>query len=309
MVTEKVLIIDDDDGIRSVIIDFLEEQGYKVVEADNAKIGLEKAVSEKPDLIVLDIGLPDSDGYNLCQKMRKKAALRYTPIIMLTARGLEKDELTGFRSGADDYITKPFKLARLLARIQRSIKRHDRELNANALTHLPGNVVISEEINKRIQKKIPFSVLYFDLNHFKAFNDRYGFVRGDKAIKLTADILTRTLSEWDEKKSFLGHLGGDDFVGIVNTHNIKRLCQTIIRRFDEAIPNVYDVFDQKRGKITAVNRKGRKVDFPLMGLAIAVVTNRHKQLRHPAEISFVASEIKKRVKSEDRSTFLVDRRT
>jgi len=258
---------------------------------------------------LLDVGLPDMSGYDVCKKIRELPPTRHTPIIMFTAHTLDKDEVTGFDAGADDYIPKPFKPVKLLARITSAIGRTVRELDANALTHLPGNRAIIDEIQKKISSAAPFSVLYFDLNNFKAFNDRYGFIRGDQAIKLTAEILTRHTGEWKRSPTFVGHIGGDDFVIITAVHDPADLCESIIREFDASIAALYDEDDRARGMITSVDRRGNKIDFPIMGLAIAVVTNRQKAFSHPGEVALVAGDLKKWVKSATGSAYVVDRRS
>lgn len=309
METQKVLVIDDDVNIAATIQDFLEEKGFQVVSAPDGLQGLELAKKELPNLILLDVGLPNMNGYEVCQKIREVPELRHTPVIMLTANSLTKDELSGFAAGADDYLTKPFKPARLLARIQTAIERNMRELDANSLTHLPGNKNITDEIQARIQSNGEFSVIYMDLNNFKSFNDRYGFVSGDDAIKLTAKILVECFSAHREQKTFLGHVGGDDFVGIVDSNQVAPLCQNIVRKFDSSIPALYDEEDRRRGFISSVDRKGSKVDVPLMGLAVAVVTNEHKAFKHPGEIAFVAGDLKKWAKTQPRSSYVIDRRS
>lgn len=309
MEAKKILIIEDDKDIRNVVKDFLHEQGYTVLIAEDGSSGLQKAASENPSLVLLDVGLPDMSGYEVCRRIRSIASLRYTPVIMLTARTSEQAEINGFKAGADDYVAKPFKPGQLLARIQTAIGRNLRELGANPLTLLPGNVTIHQEIQNRIEINKKFAVLYFDLNNFKAFNDRYGFVRGDKAIKLTANILTSCLRNWGGKDHFLGHVGGDDFVAIASTHDVDPLCETLIRQFDELIPRIYDDEDREKGKIPAVDRKGHTIEVPLMGLAIAVVTNRQKAFQHPGEIALIAGDLKKWLKAKNKSAFVVDRRT
>src|ERR1044071_9241939 len=184
MAKKKVLIIDDDESLCGLLIDFLEDHGYRVITAYRGSTGLKKAKEEQPHLIVLDVDLPDLSGYDVCKKIRKVSYLQNTPVVMLTARSGEGAEVHGFESGADDYISKPFKPKGLLARIETAIGRSTKQLDANALTHLPGNQAIFKEIEERIESGEKFSVFYMDLNNFKAFNDRYGFVRGDQAIKL-----------------------------------------------------------------------------------------------------------------------------
>ena len=166
-----------------------------------------------------------------------------------------------------------------------------------------------EELQKRIKENTPLSVLYFDLNNFKSFNDLYGFFRGDEAIKKTAEVLSKIIGKKKEYKGFVGHVGGDDFVCLLNNYNVESICEEIIKEFDKTILDLYDEEDRKRGMITSTNRKGEKVNIPIMGLAIAVVTNQNKKFTHPGEIALIASDLKKSVKSEGRSAFLIDRRS
>lgn len=309
MEPKKILVVDDDADIRDSIKDFLEEKGFIVIAASDGTKGIKLAEKETPHLIVLDVGLPEMNGYDVCKKIREIPALRHTPIIMLTAHTRDKDELSGFKAGADDFLTKPFKPARLLARIETAIDRNLRELDANSLTHLPGNKNITDEIQDRIQRNGEFSVLYMDLNNFKGFNDRYGFVRGDEAIKLTSEILIECFQSYNGQRTFLGHVGGDDFVGIVDSNDVTALCQKIVKEFDSSVPRLYDEEDRKRGSISSVDRKGNTVELPLMGIAVAVVTNQHKTFRHPGEIAFIAGDLKKWAKTKHQSSYVVDRRS
>ncbi|MCB4757146.1 MAG: response regulator transcription factor, partial [Elusimicrobia bacterium] len=156
---KKILIVDDDPEITAALADHLQERGYQVLTAARGEQGIELAKESDPDLIVLDVGLPDTSGYEVCQILRNISSCRHTPIIMLTAHSEIQDEVEGLKSGADDYIPKPFKSARLLARIETLIGRNSRRLDANALTHLPGNVAIQDEIQSRIRSQGPYAVL------------------------------------------------------------------------------------------------------------------------------------------------------
>lgn len=305
---KKVLVVDDEETIAQVIHDFLEEQGYVVHIAYNGTDGIQMAATEQPDVVILDVELPDMSGFEVCKKMREISNLRNTPIVMLTVRSAEADELAGLQAGADDYMTKPFKPARLLARIQTAIERNLRELDANPLTHLPGNVSILEELERRISRKAPFAVLYMDLNNFKAFNDRYSFLRGDEVIKLTSDILLKCVGSNGKAGRFLGHVGGDDFVAIIDPADVDEVSKAIISNFDGNITQLYDEEDRKRGYIQTVDRLGNQVKLPLMGIAIAVVSNAARTFSHPGELSLVAGDLKKWAKSKGTSAYVVDRR-
>lgn len=303
------MVIEDDEDIRETIAEFLEEQGFTVVQARKGNEGLARATESKPDLVLLDVELPDMTGYDVCEKLKAQSDFQNTPVLMLTGLTEEKDEIRGLKAGADDYIPKPFKPARLLARIMTAIKRNTRELDANALTHMPGNRAIEEEIQRRLTSGRPFSVCYFDLNNFKAFNDRYGFVRGDEAIKLTAQVIREKFSFLaKDDQPFIGHVGGDDFIGLMNSWETEPVCRRIIDEFTGSIPSLYDAEDRQKGKIISKDRKGQTTEFPLMGISIAVVTNRNRKFQHPGEIALVAGELKKWVKSKEGSAFGIDRR-
>jgi DNA-binding response OmpR family regulator len=307
--TPTVLVVDDEVNIANFIKDFLEENGFSVAMAHNGKDGLKYAVEQLPDVILLDVELPDMDGYSICREMRAKSSLRNKPILMLTVRNDQQNELTGLRAGADDYLTKPIDTARLLARLNSAIHRNIRELDASPLTHLPGNTSIAQELERLLQEKQPFAVIYGDLNNFKSFNDRYGFLRGDQAIKLASQcFVTAVETRADMKPAFIGHIGGDDFVAIVHPDEAEKVCEDIIRGFDEKVPNLYDEADRKKGFILGKTRQGQMVENPIMGIALVVVKDSDRPFEHPAEISALASELKVRAKGFVKSAFVMERR-
>jgi GGDEF domain-containing protein len=221
----------------------------------------------------------------------------------------QQHELIGLKAGADDYLTKPIDTARLLARLNSAIHRNIRELDASPLTHLPGNTSIAQELEKAIENKESFAVIYGDLNNFKSFNDRYGFLRGDQAIKLAAQcFVTAVENRVGMKPAFTGHIGGDDFVAIVHPNQAEKVCEDIISLFDAKVPSLYDEEDRKRGFIAGKSRQGQPVEYPIMGIALVVVRSADREFKHPAEISAMASELKVRAKSFVKSTFVTERR-
>jgi diguanylate cyclase (GGDEF)-like protein len=304
-------VVDDEVNLPTLLKDFLEESGYTVDVAYNGKLGLRSALSNPPDAILLDVDLPDIDGYSLCRTMRRTSALRNRPIIMFTALDDPRNEIAGLRAGADDYLTKPIDTERLLARLSSAISRNIRELDANPLTHLPGNASILQEIERRILLGDPFAVIYGDLNNFKAFNDRYGFLRGDEAIKLAARAFVSAVekqSPLGSGRGFVGHVGGDDFVVVVNTDQAQAICQDVIRRFDAEMPALYDEADRKNGYIEGKTRQGQVLRFPLAGIALVIVASGDTPFAHPGEISSLASELKSMAKAVGRSAYMANRR-
>ncbi len=181
-------------------------------------------------------------------------------------------------------------------------KTMELELNvakySNPLTGLPGNVVIEDTICKLIQDKKEFSLLYFDLNDFKAFNDTYGFENGDRILSFTASVIQKHTSLC--KDSFLGHIGGDDFVAIIPGHEPNTLCQNLINEFDSNIPSFYNEDDRKKGYIHSVNRNNNEEDYPIMSISIAVVINKNKAYTSIYELTEEAAKIKKKCKVESK---------
>lgn len=308
MFKKKILVIDDTELMVKLTTDVLTEHGYEVVSANNGVDGIKMVASEKPDLVLLDVVMPGIDGFEVCKLLRKDESNNLIPIIMLTAQGNEEDKLAGLELGADDYITKPFNPRELVSRVRNTLLRIDRNRLANPLTGLPGNTEIQSEINYRIAKDIIFSVLYLDVDNFKAYNDVYGFSHGDRAIKLIADILMDNVRTFGSRNDFIGHIGGDDFVVITDPQHADAFCENIIKEFDERVPELYSDVDKRAGFISTVNRMGQITQYPIMTLSIAVASNEHRVLRNHLEVGEIAAELKKKAKSIVGSVYLKDRR-
>lgn len=308
MFKKKILVIDDTELMVKLTTDVLTKHGYEVVSANNGVDGIKMVASEKPDLVLLDVVMPGIDGFEVCKLLRKDESNNLIPIIMLTAQRNEEDKLAGLELGADDYITKPFNPRELVSRVRNTLLRIDRNRLANPLTGLPGNTEIQSEINYRIAKEMIFSVIYLDVDNFKAYNDAYGFSHGDRAIKLIADILLDNVRTFGGKNDFIGHIGGDDFVVISDPNHADALCENIIKEFDERVPELYSDVDRRAGFISTANRVGEIIQYPIMTLSIAVVSNEHRVLRNHLEVGEIAAELKKKAKSIVGSVYLKDRR-
>lgn len=308
MFRKKILIIDDTEFMIKLITDILEEKGYVVVSASNGLDGIRKVYEEKPDLVLLDIIMPGIDGFEVCKILREDESNNLTPIIMLTAQGNEDDKLTGLELGADDYITKPFNPRELISRVNNTLKRIDRNRWANPLTGLQGNIEVQLEINHRIAKNQVFSVLYLDLDNFKAYNDVYGFACGDRAIKLTADIITDNVHMYGGSSDFIGHIGGDDFIIISDPMHAEAVCEGVIRDFDAKIASLYSDEDREKGFITSANRQGIMTQYPIMTISIGVVSNEARKLASHLEVAEIAADLKKKAKAITGSIYVKDRR-
>jgi diguanylate cyclase (GGDEF)-like protein len=215
----------------------------------------------------------------------------------------------GLDLGADDYIVKPFDTPELLARI-RGVLRRAREMRAQSpLTGLPGNVRIEEEIEARVDRGAQFALLYADLDHFKAYNDHYGFMRGDQVIQFTARLIEEVARQVAEGESFVGHVGGDDFVIITIPGAAEQLASSLVERFDEEASELYDDEDRAQGYLEVANRRGESQQFPLLAISIGVASTARRSYSHYAEAVAIATEMKSFTKATPGSSWAIDRRT
>jgi diguanylate cyclase (GGDEF)-like protein len=302
-----VVIAEDEESIARVLQETLLMERYDVRVAHDGQEALDLITADPPDIVLLDVQMPRMNGFDVCKRIKSDVFLRNIPVLMLTAQGSTKYKVTGLESGADDYVTKPFDTDELLARIRTLLRRTRQSLEANPLTRLPGNVSIEKEVMQRIKAAAPFAVLYLDLNEFKAYNDTYGFVKGDEVIRETARII---VSESELAGGFVGHIGGDDFVVLTTPEQAEALCQRVIAAFDAKSPDFYSAEDRERGFITTQDRRGQVTQFPLLSISIGVVTNQLRVISSLGEVSKIGAEMKHFAKDhkEKRSSYAVDRR-
>jgi diguanylate cyclase (GGDEF)-like protein len=306
--TKKILLIDDSPFFRGQLKISLGKE-YDIVEAGTGAEGIDMVRSEKPDMVLLDVILPDYSGFEICRILRESESNNLMPIIMITSQDSQVDVLIGLELGADDYVKKPFNERELLSRIKNIFRRIDRNRNANPLTGLNGNMEIQRELMSRISKGQAFAVVYADLDNFKAYNDVYGFTNGDRIIILSADIIRDQVTLFGNREDFIGHIGGDDFLVVTTPDKAVKICEEMIAEFDEKILNFYNEEDRASGFITTKNRRGEVDTFPLMSISLAIVTNEKRQLDSPVGIGDIAAEVKKKLKTMAGSNYFVDRRT
>ncbi|MCL1971561.1 MAG: response regulator [Endomicrobia bacterium] len=304
----KILIVDDEPFLREMLSDILSLAGYEVIKAVNGKDGLEKIFSQKPDIVLLDCSMPEMDGYEVLTHLRKEPKFMNLPVIMLTAMSSESEEIKGFSLGLDDYITKPFKSAVLLARVRTILERKKLSVDANPLTSLAGSAAIKSEAEKRLQLGKHFALLYVDISNFKSFNDKYGFQRGDDVIKYTADCILSAIKSDCNEDDFVGHIGGDDFVMITSPKKAEELAQKFIDKFDADIYNFYDETDRRNGYIMSIDRQYNKKSFPIMTVSVAIISTEVSSLSHFADISKRAAELKSVAKRNEKSSYVFERR-
>lgn len=304
----KILIADDDPDIRDILKITLSEEDYETLEAGDGEEAL-KIIRTKPlDLVLLDYKMPKLDGRQVCNLIKGDLLLAHLPIIMVTGKGETSDKIDGINSGADDYIVKPFEPKELLARIRMVLRRTKRDLEANPLTRLPGNISILNELSKCIAKRDPYAVCYVDLDKFKAYNDKYGFEHGDDVIRETARILLGAVKEYGSAQDFVGHIGGDDFVVITTPILADKICEKIVTDFDKTTALFYSPEDKETGFIMGANRQGKIEKIALLSVSIGIVSNLTREINHVAQIGEIGAELKKLAKSVGKSNFVKDKR-
>ena len=304
---QEIYIIDDDESSVLVFRElFKNDPEYKFISVTSDKIKV--ALKNIPSIIIINEDAIEVDVIDLCDKIRKDEDNSITPIIVVSSNSDKNHRIKILKESVEYYIKKPVNPQYLYF----TIKNLSRLLNINRrispLTGLPGNVQIHAELKKRISNKEEFSVLYLDLDNFKAYNDVYGFLKGDEIIKFTADTIIRCIHSQISEGSFVGHIGGDDFIAIVPILNCEELCKNIIANFDAEVTKFFTEEDSEKGYIEVAHRKGVIEQFPLTSISIGVVEADKGRFANMLEIGEVGAQVKHLAKSVMGSSFAIDRR-
>ncbi|MGH2813497.1 MAG: GGDEF domain-containing response regulator [Actinomycetota bacterium] len=306
---DKILIADDDPDILRFVEINLRLEDFEIITAGDGEEALQNAIDERPDLVILDVMMPKMDGFEVCQRLRSDPRTAGVNIIMLTAKSLSAEKVVGLTAGADDYIIKPFDPLELVARVKSTLRRAREMRDVNPLTGLPGNAVIIQELQRRIASGLGYALMHVDADNFKAFNDHYGFARGDTVIKLLAKILQESAMVHDPEWGFVGHIGGDDFVMLCHSEVAEDCGKEALTRFDASIPALYDPSDAEKGYITVADRKDEPHDYPLMTVSIGVASSAVRPIESHWQASEIAVELKQYAKKQPGSYLAVDRRS
>jgi diguanylate cyclase (GGDEF)-like protein len=200
-------------------------------------------------------------------------------------------------------------LAFAFSEMAKRLKRlEEMYLDTSPLTHLPGGIAIENVLKKRIESGLFFAFCLIDLDNFKAYNDHYGYARGNQVLKNTAQIIEKAVKKYGTEEAFIGHIGGDDFVVISSIDRYAVICKNIVDEFDQNVDSLYDAKDLRLGHIIRKSRTGEENKFPLMTISIGVVTNKRRKFRHFVQVGEIAAEVKNYAKSKPGSLYYVDRR-
>lgn len=305
---KQILVIDDDPASAEILRATLSHAGFRVIRGSRGRDALLTASRKRPDLILLDVLLPDINGLEICRQIKQNPTTQNIPVIFVSARAHPDDRAAGLEAGAEDYITKPFDPLELVARLRSFFARTRQDSSLDPLTRLPSARYLHAELQQRLASGRPLALLRLDIDDFRIFNHAYGFARGDHAIQVLASILQRCVGTLGDPADMVAHLGGDDFVVVTTPEIARTLCEAIIQSFDREIRTLYRQQDQRRGYLEWQDRLGQMKRYPIMTLSIGVATNENHVFDSHLELLEVAFEVQRYSKTLPGSTFSFDRR-
>ena len=302
-----VYLIDDDDKLKKLLTEsFKDNKNYKFKQIRTENIDV--ALKDIPALIIVNEDTISENAETICNKIRNNDDNSITPIIVVTSNIEREHRIRVLQEGATYFIKNPIDFEYLFYTINNITNLLYLNRKVSPLTNLPGNVQIQAEIKRRLMKKEYFVMLYLDLDNFKAYNDVYGFSKGDEIIKFTARTIINNVHAKDEDNNFVGHIGGDDFIAIVDDDNFEEICQNIVLEFDKNIKKYFNEDDLKKGYLEVPNRKGIIEEFPLTTISVGAVEVTPGRFKNALEIGEEGAQVKHLAKTISGSTYVIDRR-
>jgi len=304
---QEIYIIDNEAEIVEPLKEaFKNEEEYKIkgIKTENIDVALKSI----PALIIINEDSIDQDIINLCNRIREDDDNSITPIVVLSTNWDKEHRIEILKLCVEYYILKPVDIDYLYYTIKNIVRLMYNNRRISPLTGLPGNVQIQTEIKKRLLKKEEFAILYFDLDNFKAFNDLYGFTKGDEIIKFTARTISKNIHSCEAESSFVGHIGGDDFIAIVSGVDYEQICKNVVKEFDEKVLYFFTEEDRERGYVEVANRKGIMEQFPLTSISIGVVDAEIGRFKNALEIGEIGAQVKNLAKTMVGSSYAINRR-
>jgi GGDEF domain-containing protein len=275
---------------------------------DSADELIARCLRGRPRVAFIDARTDLPVGEQACRRVKADSYSGVVPTVVICAP-VNGDMERCFAAGADEVLTELTPAAEARSRLNAVLARSDRDLHVHPSTRLPGTDIIETCITRHLASNDFFAVAYADLDHFKEFNDRYGYHEGDRVIRVLARILHDVVKGLCGEGGFVGHIGGDDFIFIIPAGAVQFVCAEIIELFDLLVPFQYSESDRRAGYFFGKDRRGQLHRVPLMTLSIGVVTNERRPFASAAQVSDLASEMKAYAKSLPGSVFSVDRRS
>ena len=288
----RLLVVEDDVDIGNMLKIYFSGMDFDVDVAVRGSDALEKTKQSLPHLIVLDIMLPDIDGYEVCRNLRTNMRTSHIPVIFLTQKDERSDKLQGLELGADDYITKPFDIEELKLRVQGAIKRSERESLTDPRSGRPAGRLIEEQL-RRIIRERGWALLDAGISHFGSFKDVYGFVAGDDVLRFTSLILGEVVDELGNPSDFIGHAGGDNFIITTTEEKAEGIKSRLKERFNQEVQTHYNFIDRQQGFVQSPLADGPPVKVPFMTMAIGIVSPSQHSFADIREITELSAEARR----------------
>ena len=304
---QEIYTIADDEELNTQLKKiFAEENDYTFKNISSNKV--EEEIKNIPDLIIIDEDKLTKNIIEICNLIRSYNDNTITPIIVISSNWDKNHRVDILKNSVEYFIKSPIDEHYMYYTVKNLVRLMQTNRRVSPLTGLPGNVQIQIELKKRLLRKKHFAVLYLDLDNFKEYNDIYGFLAGDEVIKYTAKTIQKVIHQYDLEETFVGHIGGDDFVAIVSETDYEKLSQNIIASFEEGIKKYFSQEDIERGFLEVANRKGIIEQFPLTALSIGVVIVKPGEYNNILEIGEVGAQVKHLAKTQIGSAYAINRR-
>jgi PleD family two-component response regulator len=292
----RILVVEDDFDISNMLQLYFKSLGYEVYHAPHGQDALELTRQKMPNVIVLDIMLPDIDGYEVCRRLRTNLRTSHIPILFLTQKDERSDKIHGLELGADDYITKPFDIEELRLRVRNTIKRAEVESLTSPSTGLPSGRMIEQQLRELLRRD-DWGVLYIGISGLEAFNEAYGFVAGEEVLRFTGMLLNDVVDELGTPDDFIGHIGGDTFIIVTDQDRVEAMKEGISQRFDENVGTHYDFMTRMQGYLVITDSEGEEEHVPLMKLNIGTLTIDEGPFTDIREITEAMADARRKVRN------------
>jgi diguanylate cyclase (GGDEF)-like protein len=293
MLLKKIVVAEDDDAIAHLVAAALGDAGFLCLRAHNGDEAISLARREAPDLLILDVMMPQTDGLEVAKRLKSDVLASRIPILMLTSLSAVDDRVKGLDAGADDYLSKPFDLRELNARVKALIRSAKRERDRNPTTNLPGSSAVEDHVNALLKQKAAWALLYLDVENFETYADVYGFRKADDVVADLGGLVLERARAYGGGSAFVGHVGGDDFVVIIAPDVAEELAQDLVEAFDTRVPTWY------RGE-TPSEQMARR-----MTVSIAVVDAQKAGAKTSDDLAKVLAQAKRTSKKREGSNFVV----
>jgi len=298
---ERILVVEDQADISSLLKIYFTAQGYEVYTAMRGSVALEICRKTPPNLALLDVNLPDMEGYEIGKALRASPRTRHVPIIFLTARGERTDRLRGLGEvQAQYYIVKPFDIEEVHTIVRNQLEEARRKNQLHPVTNLPTADLVSDQLRSLLASQ-GWAMALIQINGFDLFTQSYGSVVGEDVLKFTALLLNEAINEQGSNEEFVGQLVvGPAFVITSTPERIRSICERLIDRFDDEIGLHYNFKHRKQGYLEVPDEHGGIRQVPLMSLSIGVLTGQDGPFSDIRELSEAAEEMRQRAVQQAR---------